>query len=82
MQSTHIAGGVIGAGIDEMRWTMPVRPGDTLRTESEVLSVRPSKSRPEFGLLRSRTLVFNQRNEIVMTMIVNALAPVRNPPKA
>jgi acyl dehydratase len=41
------AGGIIGAGSDEFRWPRPVRPGDDLRVESEVLEVRPSKSRPE-----------------------------------
>ena len=41
------AGGIIGAGFDEMRWPRPVRPGDDLHVESEVLEVRPSKSRPD-----------------------------------
>ena len=39
------AGGIIGAGFDEFRWPLPVRPGDELHVESEVLEVRPSKSR-------------------------------------
>ena len=41
------AGGFVGAGLDECRWPRPVRPGDELRVECEVLDVRPSKSRPE-----------------------------------
>jgi acyl dehydratase len=77
VESTHIAGGMIGAGVEEMRWTQPVRPGDSLRTESEILGLRPSNSRPDFGVVRSRTLVFNQRDEIVMRSVVNFLAPVR-----
>ena len=40
------AGGVIGAGFDEFRWPRPVRPGDELHLEAEVLEVRASKSRP------------------------------------
>src|SRR5712664_4997415 len=40
------AGGIVGAGFDELRWPRPVRPGDELNIESEVLEVRPSKSRP------------------------------------
>lgn len=40
------AGGLIGIGFDEFRWPLPVRPGDELRVESEVLEVRASKSRP------------------------------------
>ena len=43
------AGGIVGAGFDEFRWPRPVRPGDELRVESEVLEVRPSKSRPDRG---------------------------------
>lgn len=41
------AGGIVGVGADEMRWPRPLRPGDELRVESEVLEVRVSKSRPE-----------------------------------
>jgi acyl dehydratase len=54
---------------------LPVRPGDSLRTEAEILETRPSNSRPEFGIVRSRTLVYNQRDEIVMRSVVNFLAP-------
>lgn len=80
VESLHIAGGMIGAGVEEMRWVAPVRPGDSLRTEAEILSVRLSASRPDFGVVRSRTTVFNQRDEVVMRSIVNFLAPLRNPP--
>src|SRR6476659_2488866 len=44
------AGGIVGAGFDEFRWPRPVRPGDELRIEAEVLEVRPSKSRPAQGM--------------------------------
>lgn len=79
VESIKVAGGMIGAGVEEIRWTMPVRPGDALRTESEILGVRHSQSRPAFGVVRSRTMVFNQRDEVVMRSIVNFLAPLRNP---
>src|SRR5256886_7833002 len=49
------AGGIVGAGFDELPWPRPVRPGDELRVESEVLEVRPSKSRPDHGLIKVRT---------------------------
>ena len=39
------AGGIIGLGFDEFRWPQPVRPGDELHLTSEILEVRPSKSR-------------------------------------
>ena len=75
--SIKVAGGMIGAGVEEMRWITPVRPGDTIRTESEVLGTRLSVNRPTFGVIRSRTTVFNQNNELVMRSIVNFLAPIR-----
>ena len=80
VQSITVAGGMIGAGVEEMRWTEPVRPGDTIRTEIEVLGVRQSMSRPEYGIVRTRTLAFNQRNQVVLRSTVNFLAPVK--PKA
>jgi len=69
---------MIGAGVEEMRWTLPVRPGDSIRSEIEVVGVRQSQSRKEFGVVRTRSLAFNQRNEVVMRSTVNFLAPLRN----
>jgi acyl dehydratase len=77
VESIKVAGGMIGAGVEEMRWTKPVRPDDKLRTQSTILDVRKSASRPDYGVVRSRTTVFNQRNEIVMKSIVNWLAPLK-----
>ena len=77
VESIKVAGGMIGAGVEEMRWTYPVRPGDYLRTQAEVLEVRQSAHRPELGVVRSRTTVFNQNDQVVMRSIVNWLAPLR-----
>ena len=55
-------------GVEELRWPAPVRPGDTLTAKAVVLELRPSKSRPEMGLVRWRAETFNQRNELVFTM--------------
>ena len=71
------AGGLIGAGFDELRWPRPVRAGDELRTESEILEVRPSKSRPEQGLIKVRTTTLNQNGEAVQVSIGNLLVPLR-----
>lgn len=71
------AGGIIGAGFDELRWPRPVRPGDELRVESEVLEVRPSQSRPGQGLIRVRTTTFNQHGEAVQIMVGHLLVPRR-----
>ena len=67
------AGGVIGAGFDEFRWPLPVRPGDELHVESEILEVRPSKSRPDQGLMKVRTTTLNQRGEAVQIHVGNLL---------
>ena len=77
--SIRIAGGMIGAGVEEIRWTEPVRPGDSLRTEAEILDCRRSRNRPSFGVVRSRTTTFNQDGKVVMMATVNFLAPLRNP---
>ena len=71
------AGGLIGAGFDEFRWPRPVRPGDELRVESEVLEVRPSKSRPGQGLVKVRMTTLNQDGEAVQIMIANIVVPRR-----
>jgi acyl dehydratase len=74
------AGGIVGAGFDELRWPQPVRPGDELRVESEVLDVRPSKSRPQQGLIKVRTNTLNQRGEVVQTSVGNLVVPCRSEP--
>lgn len=78
VESIRVAGGMIGAGVEEMRWLQPVRPGDLVRTEAEILSTRHSQSRPTLGVVRSRTTVFNQRDEVVMRSVVNFLAPLKS----
>jgi acyl dehydratase len=71
------AGGIVGAGFDEFRWPAPVRPGDELRVETEVLEVRPSKSRPEVGIVKIRTTTYNQKNEAVQINVGNLMVPRR-----
>ena len=71
------AGGIVGAGFDEFRWPRPVRPGDELRVESEVLEVRPSKSRPEQGLIKVKTTTLNQNDEPVQVSVGNLIVPRR-----
>jgi acyl dehydratase len=67
------AGGIIGVGFDEMRWPRPVRPGDELHVESEVLEVRPSKSRPDQGVIKVRTTTLNQNGEPVQVFVGNLI---------
>ena len=67
------AGGVVGSGFDEFRWPRPVRPGDELHIECEILDVRASKSRADQGLIKVRTTTFNQNNEAVQIQVGNLL---------
>ena len=71
------AGGILGVGFDEMSWPRPVRPGDELQVESEIVEVRPSKTRPDRGTIRVRSTTFNQNKEPVMTFTGNLLVPRR-----
>ena len=72
-----VAGGLVGAGTEEMRWPRPVRAGDVLRVESEILDVRPSKSKPDRGIVRIRSTTLNQHGETVMIQVANVVVPRR-----
>jgi acyl dehydratase len=54
-------------GVDEVRWTRPVRPRDSLRIRVSVLEARRSQSKPDRGLVRTLVEVFNQNREVVMS---------------
>src|SRR5919201_6412595 len=71
------AGGIVGAGFDELRWPRPVRPGDELRVDSEVIDVRPSRSRPDQGLIKVRTTTLNQNDEAVQVVVGSLVVPCR-----
>jgi acyl dehydratase len=71
------AGGILGVGFDDLSWPRAVRPGDELHAISEILDVRPSKSKPDRGMIRVRTTTFNQNNEPVMMFTGNLLVPRR-----
>ena len=55
-------------GVDDLRWHEPVRPGDELTVETEVLETRPSESRPDRGLVRVAVGVHNGEGTLVMSM--------------
>jgi acyl dehydratase len=71
------ADGILGVGLEELSWPRPVRPGDELRLESEVLEVRPSRLRADRGVIRVRTTTFNQNNQPVQIFTGNLLVPCR-----
>jgi acyl dehydratase len=72
------AGGLIGAGFDELAWPIPVRPGDTLRVTSEILAVRRSQSRPMQGVIKVRNLTINQNGETVQRAVANLIVKARS----
>ena len=76
----NLAGGAVGLGAEELRWPRPVRPGDVLRLELEIVEVKPSRSKPDRGTVRLRYVTRNQRNETVMTLMATALVPKRPAP--
>ena len=71
------AGGLVGAGFEDLRWPRPVRPGDELHVLSEIIEVRPSKSRPEQGVIKMKTTTLNQNGEPVQVFIGNLIVPRR-----
>ncbi len=71
------ADGILGVGFDELSWPRPVRPDDELHVTSEVLEVRPSKSRPDRGIVRVRNTTLNQKDEAVQIFTANLLVPRR-----
>ncbi len=71
-----LAGGIIGTG-GELRWLKPVRPGDTLRVEYEVIEVTPSRSKPDRGTVAVRCTTLNQNDEPVQTFTPTLVVPRR-----
>jgi acyl dehydratase len=74
VESAPIAGGVIGAGA-EVSWPKPTRPGAILHLESEVIEVRPLRSRPDRGMATMRSETFNQTREIVQVLVSKLVVP-------
>ena len=69
----QLGGGAIGLGVDSLRWPEPVRPGDTLTVSVEIVTMRASDSKPDFGIVKIRTTTTNQREQIVQVMVSTIL---------
>ena len=67
---------LMGAGVDELRWMKPVRPGDTLRLEGEVVDLIPSRSKPQ-GIARIKWTAYDQHGDAVYTFNPIAIVPRR-----
>jgi acyl dehydratase len=63
------AASLASPGVDELRWLNPVRPGDALRVRVTILEARPSRSKPDRGVVRGKIEAFNQRDELVLSML-------------
>jgi acyl dehydratase len=71
------SGEVVGVGIDKLRWLKPVLPGYVLTAQTEILEMRPSKSRSDRGYLRLRTTTFGPDGLEVATQEQTVLVPRR-----
>jgi acyl dehydratase len=67
---------LLGAGVDELRWMKPVRPGDTLHLEGELVELIPSRTKPQ-GIARIKWTAYNQHGEAVYTFIPIGIVPRR-----
>jgi acyl dehydratase len=65
-------------GIDELRWLMPVRPGDMLSVRLSVLEAARSRSKPDRGVVRTLCEVLNQNREVVMSLKAMNIIACRN----
>jgi acyl dehydratase len=72
-----LAGGILGAGMEELRWPTPLVPGDTIHVRVEIIESRASKSRPEIGIVRARVQALREDGTAVQEMIANLIVPAR-----
>jgi acyl dehydratase len=70
---------LLGLGVDDLRWPKPVRPGDIIKAETEVLSIVLSRSKPDYGVVRLKVTAYNQHREVVYVMTPSLWVPRRNP---
>jgi acyl dehydratase len=74
LETGTLAASSLGSpGLDEIRWRVPVRPGDTVHVVAEVVETRASTSKPDRGIVRFAYTTRNQRGEVVMTLIGHQL---------
>jgi acyl dehydratase len=78
VEALPLAWGVVGGGVEHLAWLRPVRPGDALRLEAEVLEVGRSRSKPGQGWARFRLTTLNQRGEPVQEMTTRLIVPLRD----
>ena len=72
-----LAGGIIGAGMEELKWPTPLVPGDVIHVRVEIIESRASKSRPAIGIVRARVRALREDGTAVQEMIANLIVPAR-----
>jgi acyl dehydratase len=70
--------GVVGLGVESLRWPRPVFAGDRITATIEISAMRLSESKPGYGVVRFTTMTTNQRGELVQSKISNVLVPRRS----
>ncbi len=73
----HISGGLVGLGVESLRWPRPTMPGDTLRLVITIIDKRLSQSKPGKGIVKYKAETFNQKDELMQEMITNVIVPCR-----
>ncbi len=73
----NLADGLIGAGMEELKWPTPLEPGDTIHVRVEILEVRASKSRPEIGIVRAHVRMMREDGSAVLEMISSLVVPAK-----
>jgi acyl dehydratase len=68
-----LAGGLIGLGAESLQWPNAVRPGDRIAAACEVVAMRASTSRPNYGVVKIRTVTVNQDEKVVLSMVATQL---------
>lgn len=76
VESVPFADGLVGAG-GEVTWPRPVRPDDTIRVESTITALRPSRFRPDRGVVTLRSETLNQHGEPVQILVATMIVPRR-----
>lgn len=74
------AGGSVGAGAELLQWPRPVVPGDVLHVRIEVIELRPSRSKPDRGIVKLRIHTLNAAEEIVQDLLVATIVPRKSAP--
>jgi acyl dehydratase len=72
----YIAGGLLGLGVEHLRWPRPTKPGDSLRIVITILEKRLSNSKPDKGIIKYKLETWNQDNELVMEMVTAVIVPL------